>query len=106
MSLEHAPQREHGPLAISRSASPVLEPLLNVAQVSELTGRAVSTLEKDRLTGYGPPYLKLGRLVRYRRRDVEAWLDEGRTHHSTSEYQREAAVACGTSGPLAEDAAK
>lgn len=88
MSLEHAPQREHGPLAINRSASPVLEPLLNVAQVSELTGRAVSTLEKDRLTGDGPPYLKLGRLVRYRRRDVEAWLSEC-TRRSTSEEAAE-----------------
>ena len=87
MSLEHAPQREHGPLAISRSSSPVLEPLLNVAQVSELTGRAVSTLEKDRLIGSGPRYVKLGRLVRYRPSDVQAWLAD-RVRQSTSEREK------------------
>jgi predicted DNA-binding transcriptional regulator AlpA len=84
MSLEHAPQRERGALAISRSASPALEALLSVAQVAVLTGRAESTLEKDRLTGYGPRYVKLGRLVRYRPSDVEAWIAE-RARQSTSE---------------------
>ena len=90
MSLEHSPQRERGRPVISRSASPALEPLLTVGQVFELTGRAVSSLEKDRLTGSGPPYVKLGRLVRYRQSDVLAWLDE-RRHKSTSEYQSFAA---------------
>jgi predicted DNA-binding transcriptional regulator AlpA len=89
MSLEHAPQRERGALAISRSASPALEPLLSVAQVAKLTGRAVSTLEKDRLTGHGPRYVKLGRLVRYRPADVRAWLAE-RIRRSTSEGAAEA----------------
>jgi predicted DNA-binding transcriptional regulator AlpA len=84
MSLEHAPQHERGALAISRSASPALEPLLSVAQVAKLTGRAVSTLEKDRLTGHGPRYVKLGRLVRYRPADVRTWLSE-RVRRSTSD---------------------
>jgi predicted DNA-binding transcriptional regulator AlpA len=84
MSLEHAPQREHGALAISRSASPALEPLLSVAQVSEITGRSISTLEKDRLYGNGPPYVKMGRLTRYRPADVRAWLAE-RVRRSTSD---------------------
>jgi predicted DNA-binding transcriptional regulator AlpA len=90
MSLEHAPQRERGALAISRSASPALEPLLSVAQVAKLTGRAVSTLEKDRLTGSGPRYVKLGRQVRYRPADVRAWLS-GRVRRSTSDTSGEGA---------------
>jgi predicted DNA-binding transcriptional regulator AlpA len=90
MSLEHAPQRERGALAINRSASPALEPLLSVAQVAKLTGRAVSTLEKDRLTGYGPRYVKLGRQVRYRPADVRAWLSE-RVRRSTSDTGGEGA---------------
>jgi predicted DNA-binding transcriptional regulator AlpA len=82
LSLEHAPQREVG--IIARGAQPSLESLLTVAQVSEITGRSISTLEKDRLFGSGPRYVKLGRLVRYRPSDVQAWLSE-RVRRSTSE---------------------
>jgi predicted DNA-binding transcriptional regulator AlpA len=49
-----------------------IEPLLTEAQVSELTGRCVPTLQKDRLRGTGPRYVKIGRLVRYRPEDVRA----------------------------------
>lgn len=38
------------------------------------TGLATSTLEKLRLTGNGPMFLKLGRSVRYRPSDLDAWL--------------------------------
>jgi len=76
MLLEHAPQREAG--AVARGAP--LELLLTVAQVAEITSRSISTLEKDRLFGSGPRYVKLGRVVRYR----PAWLSE-RVRRSTSE---------------------
>ena len=42
------------------------------------------TLERLRLTGDGPPYAKLGKAVRYRRADLDAWL-ESRLIRSTSE---------------------
>jgi len=42
------------------------------------------TLERFRLTGEGPKFLKLGGAVRYRRADLEAWL-ETRLVSSTSE---------------------
>ena len=32
-------------------------------------------VRKWRLQGRGPKYVKIGRLVRYKWRDVEAWLD-------------------------------
>ena len=41
------------------------------------------TVEKMRLTGTGPKYAKLGRLVRYRKADVLAWIDE-QSRSSTS----------------------
>jgi predicted DNA-binding transcriptional regulator AlpA len=82
LSLEHAPQREDGTHAIRSQLS--IEPLLNIVQVSEITGRSVSTLEKDRLYGGGPPYTKMGRLVRYRPCDVREWL-AARVRKSTSE---------------------
>lgn len=34
------------------------------------------TVYQWRHTGYGPPGIRVGRHVRYRRRDVERWLDE------------------------------
>jgi predicted DNA-binding transcriptional regulator AlpA len=43
-----------------------------------------STLTKMRLTGDGPPFVKVGpRAVAYRRADLDAWL-ESRLHRSTS----------------------
>ena len=42
------------------------------------------TLERLRLTGEGPAYAKLGKAVRYRRADLDAWL-ASRLIRSTSE---------------------
>ena len=41
------------------------------------------TLQRWRLEGVGPTYVKLGRLVRYRQSDLESFLEE-RTRTSTS----------------------
>lgn len=63
---------------------PILETLLDEAEVSKAIGRSVPTLQKDRVQGSGPPYIKFGRQVRYRPSDVQAWLAE-RVRRSTSE---------------------
>jgi predicted DNA-binding transcriptional regulator AlpA len=47
---------------------------LTEREVSERGLAAVKTLQKWRLNGEGPPYVKVGALVRYRRSDLEAWL--------------------------------
>ena len=47
-------------------------------------GLAVSTLEKLRVKGGGPLYIKMGRAVRYRMGDLDRWLDE-RVVSSTSQ---------------------
>jgi excisionase family DNA binding protein len=44
----------------------------------------VPTLERLRLTGDGPPFIKAGKSVRYRKADLDAWL-ESRLVRSTSE---------------------
>ncbi|RWE99982.1 helix-turn-helix domain-containing protein [Mesorhizobium sp.] len=46
-------------------------------------GLSVSTLEKLRLTGDGPEYIKLGRTVVYSTTDLDAWM-EGNRRKSTS----------------------
>ena len=50
--------------------------LLNTQQVSEMTGIPESTLRYYRATDRGPRSGKLGRAVRYRQADVEAWIEE------------------------------
>ncbi len=39
------------------------------------------TLERWRLTGEGPPFVRLGRRIAYRAEDVDSWL-AGRTYAS------------------------
>jgi hypothetical protein len=62
-----------------------LEPLLSTSDVSRISGRSVSTLEKDRLFGTGPAFVKIGRLVKYHPRDVREWLRSFQTVRSTLE---------------------
>ena len=57
---------------------------LDTHEAAKRTGLASATLRKLRLTGEGPPFMKLGRAVRYRREDLDAWL-EARVIRSTSE---------------------
>jgi excisionase family DNA binding protein len=52
------------------------DPLLSPEQLSkELNGIPVATLYQWRLKGTGPRALKVGRHLRYRRSDVDAWLE-------------------------------
>ena len=51
---------------------------------------AKSTLEKKRVTGDGPPFLKVGRVVLYDRDDLDAWLSSKR-RTSTSDAGSEGA---------------
>ena len=46
---------------------------------------STSYLEKRRLTGGGPRFIKIGKAVRYKLADLDAFAD-ARSHISTSEY--------------------
>lgn len=61
------------------------EPLLTVEDVAEWLGKPVGTLYQWRATNRGPRGIKVGGHVRYRRSDVEAWLED----HTAAE-EREA----------------
>ena len=60
------------------SAKPVTMELLSVEQVSSLTGLSVETLAQWRSRKKHIEYLKIGRLIRYTRRDIEAYLERCR----------------------------
>jgi predicted DNA-binding transcriptional regulator AlpA len=50
--------------------------LLTPADAASLVGVSISTLKRMRLRGHGPQALQLtSRTFRYRRAEVEAWLD-------------------------------
>jgi predicted DNA-binding transcriptional regulator AlpA len=52
--------------------------LLSPQALSAETGIPVGTLQQWRYLGRGPAYIKLGQHVRYRRSDVDAWLESQR----------------------------
>lgn len=60
---------------------------LRTPEAADYLGLSKSTLEKLRLTGGGPRYAKLGKIVTYALPDLAAWAAE-RTRTSTSESGR------------------
>jgi excisionase family DNA binding protein len=50
--------------------------LARPAEVAEYLQKPDRTLEQWRYRGVGPRFIKVGRDVRYRWADVEAWLDQ------------------------------
>jgi hypothetical protein len=59
---------------------------LNVQVAARFLGLSVSTLNKLRLSGNGPQYMKLTRRVLYDLRDLESWAAAQKRNH-TSEFQ-------------------
>ena len=58
----------------AETASARRERLLTPGEVAEHLGVPIATLYAWRHRSEGPPALKIGRHLRYRARDLEAWL--------------------------------
>lgn len=54
------------------------EPLMTTKDLAEFLAISVRTIEHWRLHGDGPPAYRVGRHLRYRASDVEAWLTRQR----------------------------
>ncbi len=53
--------------------------ILRTPEAAEYLGLSTSTLEKNRVAGEGPRFIRLGgRAVGYDLRDLDAWLDQQR----------------------------
>lgn len=52
--------------------------MLNTSQAAAHIGKSESWLNKSRMTGCGPVYMKLGGSVRYALPDLNAWLSGNR----------------------------
>lgn len=57
--------------------------LIKPIEAAHFLGLSQSWLAKLRLTGDGPPYMKVGRQVRYSRADLLRWAELS-LRHSTS----------------------
>lgn len=63
----------------------MVDACMRTPEAAKYVALAESTLTKMRLTGDGPPFVKVGpRAVAYRRSDLDAWL-EARVRRSTSD---------------------
>ncbi len=67
----------------------MLDPLLSDRDVARILRCARSSLQKSRVRGDGPPWVKLGGLVRYRPEDIAAYIASLPIVRSTSEYPEE-----------------
>ncbi|MFT6583403.1 MAG: excisionase family DNA binding protein [Alphaproteobacteria bacterium] len=65
---------------------------LTQPEAAEVLRLSERTLEKQRLEGNGPKFVKAGRRVLYRDSDLEAWLEE-RTFQSTTEAEAASSAA-------------
>lgn len=80
MSLEHAPEREHGQQ----------QQFLTERETADLLRVSARTLQRWRLTGDGPPFCAFGGRRLYARGDVMSWAKTQR-RRSTSDPGTEAA---------------
>jgi len=49
--------------------------LLTEVQAADFLNLSIRTLQAWRAKGCGPAYVRAGRAIRYRRRDLVAWMD-------------------------------
>ena len=59
--------------------------LINEKELAEYSGFKIQTLQKWRLFGKGPVFLKIGASVRYDKADVDRWLDSCRAAERQTE---------------------
>ena len=59
------------------------ETYLDEKKVAELTGFSVFTLRNFRHLRKGPPYLQIGRSIRYRLSDITEYMERNRIDPST-----------------------
>jgi len=79
-----APQPGEAAIKAATSSPKAVSRRLHRKQAAEFLGVSLSWLDKARITGMGPVYVKMGGRVLYDTRDLEAFIDSNR-HSSTSE---------------------
>jgi len=57
--------------------------LLTTKQAADYLNRPIRTLEDWRYRGFGPPFIKMGRAVRYDPGDLRQWIEERKVESTT-----------------------
>lgn len=63
-----------------------VEALLDEKEVASILGVKPSALQAWRWRGGGPLFVRVGRCIRYRRNDVESWLDARTCANTAQEF--------------------
>ena len=58
--------------------------LFNQETVAAIRNCSLATIERDRWAGTGIPFIKMGRIVRYKKSDIHTWLGRHHTLKSTT----------------------
>ena len=69
----------------NQAALDYLDGFIDETRAADFLCQSVRTLQKWRVTGFGPSFYKPGRSVRYRRRDLRDWA-ESRRRKNTSQH--------------------
>lgn len=56
---------------------------LSENQLANFLCQSVRTIQKWRVSGFGPPFYKFGRSVRYHRSEVTDWIETRRKGHTS-----------------------
>ena len=59
--------------------------MMSTADVAKKVGNSEPTLRAWRYQGIGPPFIKVGKLVKYDEADVDRWLAQQRTSAGLNE---------------------
>ncbi|WP_294610506.1 helix-turn-helix domain-containing protein [uncultured Roseovarius sp.] len=70
--------------ATAEPAADYLDGFIDETQAADFLCQSVRTLQKWRVSGFGPHFYKPGRSVRYRRRDLLEWADTRRRAHTSA----------------------
>lgn len=66
--------------------------LLTEVQTADLLKLSIRTLQAWRVRGVGPLFVRAGRAIRYRRRDISAWIEANTVSATKSAIAAECAV--------------
>jgi predicted DNA-binding transcriptional regulator AlpA len=60
----------------------MIEELYTTKQVAKVLGFAPKTLSNQRILGTGLPFIKIGNAVRYKKSDIETFIEENTHDHN------------------------
>lgn len=75
--------------------------LFSQETVAAIRNCSLATVERDRWAGSGIPFIKSGRMVRYRKKDIRDWLEKHKLFQSTTQVQIEVQNKKQTDGGIA-----